>query len=125
MDDDLKDNLIMDFEKSDSTWFGGFLKGIFILLFLMCVFYGVMVVAEDVMYTGPSSWDVMENVTFKEISYDSRYHENRYFIFTDEYCFDVDLNVYNKINVGDKVNLTVDKYNNVVLKYGEHRYGKE
>lgn len=115
-----------DLIKGESNFIGDFFKAMFILLLIFGVLAGVGITIEDLLSDTPTSWDTMENVTFKQISYDSRYHENRYFIFTDNYCFDVtDLKVYNNISVGDQVNVTVDKYNLAYLNYGDHIFNNE
>ena len=70
-------------DRDDLSFCGDFFKAMFILLI---VFIGVADVAmsiEDIFSDVPDSWNISENVTGKQISYDSKLQRNHYFIFTD------------------------------------------
>ena len=48
-------------------------------------------------------------------------HTNHYFVFTEDYCFDVDLHTYNQLDKSDRVNLT-EYYGSVTLNIGNHSF---
>lgn len=72
----------------------------------------------------PADWFSVEYTNVTEVIVDKQItfidqmfqHENHYFIFTEDYCFDIDLSDYNKLNVGDKVNLNVSEYGSAELR---------
>lgn len=45
-----------------------------------------------------------------------------YYIFTDKYCFDVDLKAYNQMKINDSVVLEVHNDNLAYLYCGEYKY---
>lgn len=113
-------------DNGEDKFVGDFFKAMFILLILFIGVAGVAMSIEDIFSDEPSSWNISENVTGKQISYDSKLQRNHYFIFTDNYCFDVGLSAYNHLNKGDNLNLTKYRHGNVVtLKYGDYRYDNE
>lgn len=86
-----------------------------------CVLFGGPTIAEE-------PWNVTEHIVDKRIMYvdDFMDHENHYFIFTENYCFDVSLTEYNQLVKGDNVTITLypgDGYGH--LRLGDHMYMSE
>ena len=93
--------------------------GVIFIVMLLIAGYGVLTYHESVPV------NMTGHVLDKKIVWDdhSVVHENRYFIFTEDYCFDVDLHTYNLLDKGDVVNLT--DYHGVTLDIGNHRFMAE
>ena len=68
-----------------------------------------------VLFSGPATveepWNITEHVIDKRITYvdDFMDHENHYFIFTENYCFDVSLTEYNQLVKGKSYSKEVIK----------------
>lgn len=106
------------YEKSNLKHIIASIGAALILIILMASFYGDIDIGEPVL--------VHEKIVDKRITYINDFldHTNHYFIFTDNYCFDVPLNVYNQLDKGDLVNVSVrDGYGSLV--YGEDMYLSE
>lgn len=92
----------------------------------------LVTIVSCVLFGGPATveepWNITEHVIDKRITYvdDFMDHENHYFIFTENYCFDVSLTEYNQLVKGDNVTITLyhsDGYGH--LRLGDHMYMSE
>lgn len=90
--------------------------GVVFIVMLLILGYGLLAPPEHVPV------NITGHVLDKQIVYDdhSFVHENHYFIYTEDYCFDVDLHTYNLLNKGDVVNLT--DYYGVRLDIGNYSF---
>lgn len=93
--------------------------GVVFIVMLLIIGYGMLTPPEQVPV------NITGHVLDKQIVYDdhSFMHENHYFIYTEDYCFDVNLHTYNLLNKGDTVNLT--KYYGVTLDIGDYSFSAE
>lgn len=83
----------------------GFVKSMCGLL----VFFMVLVIIMSVVSPEPQV-NVTEKVMDKEIVHVHKFLEGNdpdYYIYTESYCFNLDLHDYNSLNIGDDVNLSV------------------
>jgi len=105
---------------SDADVILDFLKAMAILMFFFMVLYLIWgVVAPE------PQLNVSEKIVDKEIVHLHKFMDTDpdYYIYTENYCFNLNLHDYNSLNVGDSVNLTVMNGTNfatLVLDTGEY-----
>lgn len=98
----------------------GLLKGMAILL----VFFTVLGVVVSIV-APPAQINMTETITDKEIVHVHKFLDNdpECYIYTESYCFNLDLHDYNSLDVGDTVNLSVrngTKLATLILDTGEY-----
>lgn len=66
-----------------------------------------------------------EHIIDMKITYinDFAEHRNHYFVFTENYCYDIPLSEYSKLHKGDVVNITIYNEYSSGLILGNHSYG--
>ena len=71
-----------------------------------------------------NSYNVTEHIVSKDKAYTYRVMNNgfEYFVFTEDYCFGVDIDVFNRLNVNDTIVVTVDGSGSAWFVYDGHRF---
>ena len=122
MDDDKLEELERDLMKreidsGDET----ICLGVIFVVMLLIAGYGLLTYPEHV----AEPVNITAHVIDKQIVYDNGLYvdKNHYFIYTEDYCFDVNLHTYNLLNKGDTVNLT--DYCGVTLDIGNYSFMAE
>lgn len=77
-------------------------------MFGLLVFFMVLFIIMSVVSPEPQV-NVTEKVMDKEIVHLHKFMDSDpdYYIYTESYCFNLDLHDYNSLNIGDNVNLSV------------------
>lgn len=83
----------------------------------ICLYCGWIELPDD-------SYNVTEHIINKKEQYTYKFMDNgfEYFVFTENYCFSVDIDVYNQLSVNDSVVVYVDNAGYGYLCYGNQRF---
>lgn len=91
-----------------------------LMIISVCLYCGWIEVPDN-------SYNVTEHIVEKKSVYTYKFMDNgfEYFIFTENYCFEVDIGSYNNLRVNDSVIVTVDNIGSGSFRYDNHRFLSE
>ena len=105
---------------SDGKDIVDFFKAMMILLFIFIMLLAIVNVVSP-----PDHINMTEKVVNKETVHLHKFMDNDpdYYIYTESYCFNLNLHDYNSLSVGDNVNISVEEGTNfatLILDTGEY-----
>lgn len=90
--------------------------GVIFCLNFLC-FYGFIEVPDN-------SYNVTEHIVSKDKWYTYRFMDTGFkcYVFTEDYCFEVDIDVFNRLNVNDTIVVTDNGRGSAWFVYEGHRF---
>lgn len=99
------------------------------IIIVILFFVGLPIFGYNIFEVHVESKEITEHIVDKQIVYDSGFmeHQNKYYIYTENYCFNVQLSEYNQLKNGSSVNITVygEIFNSGHLNVGDKVYVSE